>query len=218
MTFDNVAFEKEAAAEEASGMADFALIKVLADGGAGDNLVAIRHGGKELRGEIVSVTEFAQGIGGAGLAVAEAEVVANNDGLGVEPFDDNLRNKFFRGEMGEVFVERKNKDAFGACFSQEANAVFQAADHFRHAMRGDEDCGMGMKGEGSGVKLMLARVLAGRCEQSLVTAMNAVEVPNGEGARAEASLGGIHGEMNLRGHARWSLSAASLPMGISKPS
>ncbi len=69
-----------------------------------------------------------------------------------------------------------------------------------------------MKGENGGTKLMFTRVFAGSFEQGLMAAVNAVEIANGEGARAEVAMGGFHGKVNLRAH------APNRPMGISKPS
>ena len=69
-----------------------------------------------------------------------------------------------------------------------------------------------MEGKDGGADATVAGIVAGGLEQGLMAAMNTVKVADGQGTRAKAALGRIHGKVNLRGH------APNRPMGISRPS
>ncbi len=111
MAFDDVALQKKAASEKTASERDVSRIDGFANGGTGDDAAAVRNRGKEMRGKFVSGAELFQGLGGACLAMAEAEVFADDDGARMQAFDDDLRDKFLWRKLREVFIERKNEDS-----------------------------------------------------------------------------------------------------------
>jgi hypothetical protein len=112
-----------------------------------------------------------------------------------------------------VLTKRQDENTFRASLTQQANAIFQTADEFGHAMWRDEDGRVRMKRQDGGTQATIARVIAGCLEQGLMAAMDAVKIADGERTRAKAALCGIHGEVNSR-----RAHTPNRPMAISKPS
>jgi hypothetical protein len=160
----------------------------------------------------VGLAEFRQGAGRAGLFMAEAKIFTNDYGSRLQTFDEYLRNKLLGTEARQPIVKRQDEDALGTGVAQKLQALIETTDQFGDALRSDEHGRMWMKSQHCGTNAMFTRVLAGSFEQGLMAAVNAVEIANGEGARAEVAMGGLHGKVNLRTH------APNRPTGISKPS
>jgi hypothetical protein len=160
----------------------------------------------------VGLAEFRQGAGRAGLFMAEAKIFTNDYSSRLQTFDEYLRNKLLGTEVRQSIVKRQDEDTFGAGVTQKLQALIEATDQFGDTLRSDEHGGMWMKGQNCGTNAMFTRILAGGVQQGLMAAVDAIKIPNGEGAWAEVAMGGLHGKVNLRAH------APNRPIGISKPS
>ncbi len=92
---NDFAGEDEGAAEETAGVRDVAFGNLLADERAGNDLAIENHGGMDDDVEAVAHAEFAKEFYVAGLLVAKAEIIADDDGADVELLHQNSIHKIF---------------------------------------------------------------------------------------------------------------------------
>jgi hypothetical protein len=100
------AFEGVGVAQETGSEIDAAGADEVADAGGGDDLAAAGDGRDDFDGEAELAAEVGEEGDVAGVLVAEAEVVADEDGAGAESVDQDAGDEVFRREMGEFESER----------------------------------------------------------------------------------------------------------------
>ncbi len=111
---DDMALEGVGAAEKAAGESDIAIANGIADDGAGNGDAAENHGRNAFDGEVIAFAELAEKRNIAGVLVAEAEILADQDGLRAKRFDEDAADEIFGSEFGEVAVEAEYEGSVDA--------------------------------------------------------------------------------------------------------
>lgn len=112
------------AAEQAGGQAGAAGGEQGPDLGRGDGEAATANGGDDLDGDAEPEAEFAEGVDIARLAAAEAEVIADDNGLGAEVAAEDALEELGGFEIGEELVERQDEGLCDARGSEQGGAGF----------------------------------------------------------------------------------------------
>src|SRR5437660_987814 len=97
--------------------------------------------------ETIRFAKFTEDCFIATLAVAEAEVFADEDGLGLQRFYNIVSDEIGWTETRDFDGERQNEQALGSAVLQQADAVFKSAQHLRRALGRDDGRRMRMEGQ-----------------------------------------------------------------------
>ena len=127
-------------AKVARGAADAAFVDERADGAAADGLAAKFDDGRDQNFEAALGAEGAERIDVAGLFGAEAEVVADEDGAGVEAAAEDLADELGWREPCNFGGEGEHERLLGAGGGHEVKAAIEGGEKFGGAL-GRNDMG-----------------------------------------------------------------------------
>ena len=189
---DDFAGEREGAAEEFGGRADVTLRNKLAHQGTRNDLSIEDDGSVHHDFEAVTHAEFPKKFHVSGLAVAEAEIVADHHGADAQLADENLLHEFGRGERSKLRRERQDHRGFHANRPEPVHALLIRGNPQRR------DVGLQylewrwFKSDRGGNGAGFFRARDGKLQDLLVADMDAVEIADGHDAPA-ARRGVAHG-------------------------
>jgi len=186
----DVAGEDEGAAEESSGAGNASGADVRADGRAGDNFAAADDRRNDADVEAVLAGESGEELDVAGVAMAEAEVFADQDGAHGKLVEEDTE-KIFGREAGELEVEAEDEDGVEAGAVELSEALREGAN-LRRGVGGAEDFERKrVESDGGGDGGGGAGVFEDAAEDFLVAEVDAVEIADGEsgGGRRGAEAG-----------------------------
>ena len=137
--------------------------------------------------EAVRRAQLAQGVDGAGRAVAEPEVRADVDLCGVQRLDEHLLDELVRSQLGELVGERQHQRRVDAALGDQLQPVVERSEgerrsagmDDRHRVRVErhhDRGGTGLTGPGDD-----------EVDDELVAAVDAVEVADGRDRRSTPS-------------------------------
>ncbi|MNN39238.1 hypothetical protein D3C81_1532680 [compost metagenome] len=173
-------------AEQALGQGKIAGSQRLAHPRAADALAVLGDGGRRLDGETLARAGLDQQGEIAGAALAEAEIVADLQMLDAEPLDQDLANELPGGQLAQAAVEGQAQHPVDAGLAQQFELLAQAADAPRGLVRGKEFARLRLEDHHAAGQPGLRRTLAQARQDTLVTAVHAVEIANGGNAAALA--------------------------------
>jgi len=176
----DVAGEGEGAAEESSGAGNASGADVRADDRAGDNFATENDRRNDADVKAVLAGESGEELDVAGVAVAEAEIFADEDGAHGELVEEDAE-KIFGGEAGELEVEAEDKDGVEAGAVELGEALGKGADLRRGVGRAEDFEGKRVESDGGGDGGGGASVFENAAEDFLVAEVDAVEIADGEG-------------------------------------
>ncbi|GAB4007662.1 hypothetical protein GCM10029992_62010 [Glycomyces albus] len=140
--------------------------------------------------------QFGQPPDVSGGLVAEAEVLADDDRVGVEPVDQHAADERLRALQRELLGERQDAHAVDAERAEQFDAPVEAREPGRHRVRGDHGGRMRVEGDRHGPTAALGGGLDGGADQGRVAAVHPVEHPDGDhrrrpsvGSRLDSSPG-----------------------------
>lgn len=200
MAGDDGACDAVGPAEEAPGAVELAVANGLAYESGGDDFAAVADGGFDVGGEAELAAEVGQKVDVAGLFVAEAEVVADDDGFRGERCAEDVADESVRGHGGEFFSEGEDEEFADAAELHGGDAVLHGGDAFGGAGGGDDVGGMGIEGEGGGGPFVASGQEGDFAEEFLVAEVDAVKVSDGEGAGAELAAGCVERAEDFDAH------------------
>src|SRR5579859_427220 len=155
-----------------------------ADGGAGDDFAVERNRGDDFDGESVAGAEFAEQGDVAGLLVAEAEILSDQDGADVQSAYQDLFDEFLGRETREIEREGKDHGGFQADGAEPSHALGVGGNTERSGFRAEDFARGRVEGQRGGDVVGLRGALDGGAENGLVAQVNAVKIPDGEDAAA----------------------------------
>ena len=149
--------------------------------------VLVGHVGQSLHLEAVPQAGLAQQVDVAAALVAEAEVLAHQQPARLQALDQQVLDEGVGRHFGQPGIEALHHHLGNAIAGQRGQLVAQAGDaggrQFRPAVQGGKVLPrMRFEGHHGGRQAAFARDLADAREHGLVSAMDAVEIADGQGA------------------------------------
>lgn len=174
------------AAEDLGGPGDIALGDQPAGERGGERLPAARLTGDvqvdDLDGVVVGGAQLGQERDVPRCLVAEAEVGALDDGLGVQPVDEDLRDEVGGRQLGELGGERQDQQGVHAQLRHQFGAAVVRGQQRRVAAGSDDLAGVRVEGDDDGRNAQLTGALDGPADDQLVSAVHAVVGADGDDA------------------------------------
>ena len=170
--------------------------------------VLVGHVGQSLHLEAVPQAGLAQQVDVAAALVAEAEVLAHQQPARLQALDQQVLDEGVGRHFGQPGIEAPHHHLGNAIAGQRGQLVAQAGDaggrQFRPAVQGGKVLPrMRFEGHHGGRQAAFARDLADAREHGLVSAMDAVEIADGQGAgRALSGRGQGSVDAQRRFHGR----------------
>ena len=168
-----------------------------ADGGAGDDFAIEFDGWHDFHSKTELHAETFQHLHVAGLAVAEAEIGADEDVLDVQLIDQDFEDKFFGGKAGEGVVEMEEHGGVEAGLLETGETLLEGGEHGRGFFGAEKLERMRVESDGAGDAAgidVLIFVVHDGAENFLMAEMQAIEIADGEhGWDLLAVRAGAHG-------------------------
>src|SRR5579872_1204140 len=141
--------------------------------------------------------------------MAEAEVVAHQDGAGFEFVHENVAHEVFGPEMGYAQVEWQDQNFVDAPLFDEARALFGRGEQARGTLGSHQLGGMRVERDSGGAPGFASCDFDYLPQDLLMPQVDAVKIADGDGAGSE--IGGNFGEAAIN-------HAGTSAMVISRPS
>ncbi len=179
----------EGAAQQSLGTLDVAARKSSAHGRAGNAEPAEIHRVHGLDHETVLASGLLQHREVSGAALAEAEIIADDQMPHRQPAHQNVLDELAGGMRRELAVEAADMDPVDAAFGEQFELVAQAGQARRRLLRREEFARMRFEGEHRRRQGQFARLGRQFSEQRAMTKMHAIEIADGQHRRRRRPLG-----------------------------
>ena len=181
---DDFAGEDKGAAEKASRVGHVAGGDFATNERAGDDLGVVNNLGNDNHVKAAFGAEPAKQGGVPGLFVAEAEILADENGADLEIVHKNLLDEFLWGEPGESVGEGKNDGGFHVEVREGTQALVLRGKTERRGLRAENFLWRRIERQDSGDGVDVTGAGDGGAVDGLVAKMDAVKIADGDGAAA----------------------------------
>jgi len=178
-------------AEEGGGPGDIPFLQSRTDQRRGDGLALPGKRRDDGDGNADREAMGLQHLGRAGAALAEVEIVAADEPPRAQSGDEQIVDKAFRGDRGDIAIERQHEDLGEACLRQPFELELRRGQPEDRLLRPEDAARMRLEGEGGRPGAEIMRHGTGHPRQLGMAAMHAVEIAERQHGAAQAVGDGL---------------------------